>query len=153
MLRLTRVYRAFFAAGLKPNDTWARAWLKEDEWELYILMDPRDRQHSLEVAQGLLERYPQAPAFVVRAALLHDAGKALRPYRAIERILTGLWSPAAAQAEPLRGGIYGAWQVRRHHPQYAATRIADPQVAAIVREHHSPFSLWGKRLHEVDQQS
>lgn len=150
MLRLTRVYRAFFAGRLEPDDTWAKAWLKGDEWDLYIQMDPRDRQHSLEVAEGLLQRYPDAPAYVVRAALLHDSGKSLRPYRAMERILTGLWSPVV-KPEPLRAGIYGAWQVRRHHPEYAAGKIADLEVATIVREHHVPRSLWGKRLHEVDQ--
>ena len=150
MLRLTRVYRAFFA-GEKPDDTWAGERLKASEWDLYIQMDPRDRQHSLEVARQLLLYYPEAPAFAVRAALLHDSGKALRPYRAIERILTGLWSPGVA-AQPLRRGIYGAWQVRRHHPLYAALKIEDPEVAIIVREHHAPQSLWARRLHQVDQE-
>lgn len=149
MLRLTRVYRAFFP-GEKPNDSWAKAWLEEGEWDLYLTMDPRDRQHSLEVAECLLSRYPDAPTFAVRAALLHDAGKALRPYRALERILTGLWSPAV-RVEPLRSGIYGAWQVRRHHGVYAANQITDPEVATLVRQHHHPQGLWGKRLHEVDR--
>lgn len=150
MLRLTRVFRAFFPGRFEPNDTWAKARLEGGEWHLYIQMDPRDRQHSLEVAQRLLLHHPQAPAFAVRAALLHDCGKALRPYRAMERILTGLWSPAV-QIEPLRKGIYGAWQVRRYHPEYAARKIADAEVANVVREHHHPQSIWAMRLHEVDQ--
>jgi hypothetical protein len=114
-------------------------------------MDPRDREHAVEVTKQLLVLYPDAPGYVVRAALLHDSGKALRPYWALERILTGLYTPNVA-IEPLRKGFYGAWQVRRHHPQYAAQKILDPQVAEIVREHHQPKTVWGKRLHQADEE-
>ena len=151
MKRLERLLRALVPRLAHPDDAWALSRLSQDEARLFLAMDVRDRDHAVKVAQKLLERYPQAPGYAVRAALLHDLGKAVRPYRAIERILTGLCSPKVP-AGPLRGGLYGAWQVRRHHAEYAAERIRDPQVAGIVREHHRPLSLWAKRLHEVDEE-
>jgi hypothetical protein len=149
--RLKRLVKAFAPRLAHPDDAWALSRLSQAEAQLFLAMDARDRDHAVKVARKLLERYPEAPAYAVRAALLHDSGKALRPYRAIERILTGLYAPKVP-AGPLRGGIYGAWQVRRHHPIYAAERIQDPQVAEIVREHHHPRSLWAKRLHEADKE-
>ncbi len=150
-LRLKRLYKAFAPAQARPDDTWALAELSIEEALLYKAMDVRDREHAVQVAKRLLERYPDAPSFAVRAALLHDSGKALRPYRPLERILTGLLS-LDVPIEPLDKGLRGAWQIRRHHPEYAAMRILEPQVAQIVREHNQPVSLWAKRLHEVDEE-
>ncbi|MCX7600714.1 MAG: HD domain-containing protein [Meiothermus sp.] len=150
-LRLKRLYKAFAPAQATPDDAWALAELSIEEAHLYKAMDVRDREHAVRVAKRLLERYPDAPSYAVRAALLHDSGKALRPYRPLERILTGLVS-LEVPIEPLDKGLRGAWQIRRHHPEYAAMRILDPQVAQIVREHHQPQSLWARRLHEVDEE-
>ncbi len=150
-LRLKRLYKAFTPARAAPDDAWALAELSIEEARLYKAMDVRDREHAVWVAQRLLQRYPEAPSYAVRAALLHDSGKAMRPYRPLERILTGLVG-LEVPIEPLDKGLRGAWQIRRHHPEYAAMRILDPQVAQIVREHHQPESLWAKRLHEVDEE-
>nr|WP_246584151.1 HD domain-containing protein [Thermus brevis] len=149
--RLRRLFQAFFPRGEEPDDAFALAFLRGEERTLYLSMDPRDRAHAVRVARRLLRYYPEAPAFAIRAALLHDAGKALRPYRPLERILTGLYA-LPVPPYPLRRGIFGAFQVRRHHPLYAAERIQDPEVRALVLEHHRPQSLWGKRLHQADQE-
>lgn len=144
-----RLFKAVSPRLAKPDDAWALAELRVEEVSLYKAMDPRDRDHAVKVAKRLLERYPDAPGCVVRAALLHDTGKALRPYNPLERVLTGLWCPNVA-IEPLRKGFYGAWQIRKHHPVYGARRILDLEVAALVREHHAPGSEWAKRLHQAD---
>ena len=149
--RLERLYKAFFPAQAQPDDTWALAELKVDEVLLYKAMDPRDREHATSVAKRLLLLYPDAPGYVVRAALLHDSGKALRPYHALERIITGLFK-LKVPIQPLSSGWRGAWQIRNHHPEYAAWRIMDIEVAALVREHHQPESEWGRRLHQVDEE-
>jgi len=148
--RLARLFRALLAQEA-PDDAFALALLEEEERRLYLAMDPRDRAHGIRVAKRLLARYPQVPASVLRAALLHDAGKALRPYRPWERVLVGLF-PLPVPPYPLRQGLLGAFQVRRHHPLYAAERLKDPEVRALVLEHHAPKSLWGRRLHQADRE-
>jgi len=149
--RLKRLYKAFVQSQAKPDDDWALAELNTEEALVYRAMDVRDREHAVRVAKRLLERYPDAPGFAVRAALLHDCGKALRPYRPLERILTSLFD-LEVPIEPLSRGWRGAWQIRRYHAEYGAMRILDPEVAQIVREHHRPESLWARRLHEVDEE-
>jgi len=148
--RLQRLLRALLAREA-PDDAFALGFLVGEERELYLSMDPRDRAHGVRVARRLLSRYPEAPDFAVRAALLHDAGKALRPYRPLERVLAGLYA-LPVPPYPLREGLFGAFQVRRHHPLYAALRLRDPRVRALVLEHHAPRSLWGRRLHEADRE-
>lgn len=148
--RLRRLLRALLAREA-PDDAFALGFLVGEERELYLSMDPRDRAHGVRVARRLISLYPEAPDFVVRAALLHDAGKALRPYCPLERVLTGIYAPPVPPY-PLRGGLFGAFQVRRHHPLYAALRLQDPRVRALVLEHHAPRSLWGRRLHQADQE-
>ncbi|WP_457636879.1 phosphohydrolase [Oceanithermus sp.] len=151
--RLSRLIKGLFPFLCRPDDAWALAQLTADEAELYRKMDVRDREHNVMVARRLLERWPDAPGYAVRAALLHDAGKALRPYRLWERVYTALLEPWAPELPPypLKSGLTGAWQIRIHHPRYAADRIADPQVASLVLEHHQPVSQWGKRLHDADE--
>ncbi|MDX2006482.1 MAG: HD domain-containing protein [Meiothermus sp.] len=149
--RLVRLYKAFLPARSRPDDAWAEAELMFEEVLLYRAMDSRDREHAVGVARRLLERYPDAPGYVVRAALLHDSGKALRPYKPLERVLTGLLT-LKVPLQPLHTDWRGAWQVRQYHPEYAARRIMDLEVAALVREHHAPQSEWGRRLHEVDEE-
>ena len=149
--RLRRLYKAFIPARAEPDDTWALTELSPEEVHLYKAMDVRDREHAVQVAKRLLECYPDAPGFAVRAALLHDCGKARRPYRPLERILTGLIR-LDVPIEPLSKGLRGAWQIHQHHPEYGAMRILEPQVAQIVREHHKPVSLWARRLFEVDEE-
>jgi hypothetical protein len=150
-LRLSRLWMALGWQPVKLDDGWALQHLEPGERPLYLAMDPRDRLHAQLVARTLLAQYPQLPAYVLRAALLHDCGKAVRPYRMWERVLVPLlrWR---VPAWPLRAGSYGAWQVYWHHPDYAARQIADPRVAALVLEHHHPQTEWGRRLHRVDAQ-
>ncbi|WP_117237863.1 phosphohydrolase [Thermus sediminis] len=148
--RTLRLARALFAKEA-PDDAFALGFLQGEERALYLAMDPRDRAHGVRVAKRLLALYPEAPGFAVRAALLHDVGKALRPYRPWERVLVGLVS-FSVPPYPLRRGVLGALQVRRHHPLYGAERIRDPLVRALVLEHHAPQSLWGRRLHQADRE-
>lgn len=139
--RLRRLLRALLAQEA-PDDAFALRFLEGEERELYLAMDPRDRAHGVRVARRLLKAYPEAPGYAVRAALLHDAGKAVRPYRTLERVLAGLFAPPLPPY-PLRRGLLGAFQVRRHHPLYAAQRIRDPRVRALVLDTTPPKASGG----------
>jgi len=155
--RILRGLRAILGIA-HPDDAWAAKRLPPEEYALYAALDPRDREHAVLVAKGLLSRFPDAPPEAVRAALLHDAGKSVRPYRAIERILTALLEPWLPRLppEPLLPGWQGAVQVRLYHERYAAQRIRDPGVRALVLEmtkeaydqHASP--RWAQRIAAID---
>ena len=154
--RAARLARALHPRFARPEDAWAATVLPEPERRVFERMDPRDREHATRVARRLLERYPQASAFAVRAALLHDCGKQVRPYNPFERVIVGLMAPsgprtAKASARP---GLT-ALEVRNHHPAIGARLIREAggseRVAEIVERHHTPGGDAEARLiHEVD---
>ncbi len=121
-------------------------------------MDPRERDHGIRVAKRVLERRPTAPDEVVRAALLHDVGKARRPYRVVERILVHAPLGPPPQHEPELHGWQGARQVAVHHPSYGAAMIraagGSSRVAQLVALHEAPgedlFAAW---IHEADRRT
>ena len=137
-----RTALAFLPALARPDDRFAARFLAPQEYRLYLTMDPRDRQHACQVARNLLRRRPDASEVLVRAALLHDVGKSVRPYNPVHRILVHLYAPSRIPAEPVLEGLRGAWQVKRHHDEYGARLIREAggcsEVARLVERHHEP---------------
>lgn len=137
-----RTLLAWLPRLARPDDDFARSRLEPVEYRLYLTMDPRDRAHACQIARRLLARRPDAPEELVRAALLHDVGKADRPYNPLYRILAHLYAPADLPPEPRYRGLRGAWQVRRHHDRYGAAMIrkvgGGREVASLVERHHQP---------------
>lgn len=135
-----RTLRALVPALAPPDDAFAAERLSPALFRLYLSMDPRDRQHAGEVAKMLLARHPQASTELVRAALLHDVGKAGRPYRVVERVLVHLLPAGPVPPEPRLKGLAGALQVKRHHHAYGAELIraagGSEAVARLVAGHH-----------------
>jgi putative nucleotidyltransferase with HDIG domain len=145
--------RATSSALATPDDQWAAGVLPRPEYGVFERMDPRDREHAVRTAQRLLDLHPGAPSVVVRAALLHDCGKSLRPYNVIERVAVGLW--AAPSPPPTEGRVPSAAQVRHYHPRLGAELIraagGDERVAQLVERHHAPGDdREAALLHEVD---
>lgn len=138
----------------RPDDAFARSVLSDVEYALYAAMDARDRHHACEVATELRSRYPAASDTLVRAALLHDVGKARRPYRALERILVHLLPSRELPPEPRLRGLAGALQLKRHHARYGAEMIlaagGHPRVASLVAAHHDgggpEEAVWLRRI-------
>lgn len=137
-----RTIVACLPALARPDDEFAREHLEAAEFDLYMRMDPRDRQHACSIARRLLAGEPHAPSALIRAAFLHDVGKAEDRYIPLYRILAHLYAPARIPATPRLAGIRGAWQVRRHHHRYGARMIRQAgcaeEVAALVERHHDP---------------
>jgi HD domain len=155
--KINRVFRALSPAQARPDDAWAATHLPAPELAVYKRMDPRDREHAVRVAQKLLELHPDARSEVVRAALLHDCGKQVRPYNVLERVLVGLIAPEGPRSSQASSGLQArtAMEVRNNHPQIGANLILEaggnPRVAELVRFHHIPGgdteATW---IHQID---
>ncbi|HKI57107.1 MAG TPA: HDIG domain-containing protein [Trueperaceae bacterium] len=135
-----RTVRALVPGLAPPDDAFAASRLTGAEYGLYLRMDRRDRHHACEVAKELLARHPGASEVLVRAALLHDLGKADRPFRVLERVLVHLLPTRPLPPEPRLRGLAGAMQVKRHHQRYGADMIraagGSEVVARLVAGHH-----------------
>jgi HD domain len=159
--RLNRLFRAMHPRLAHPEDALARALLSAAEFSVYERMDPRDREHATRVARRLLESHPDASDFLMRAALLHDCGKLVRPYAWLERVVAGLAQrPEAFPTTPLRADWqtypFSALEVRFLHPVLGAALIreagGDARVAEIVERHHHPDGDADAALiHAVDE--
>lgn len=140
--RALRVARALAPGFAPPDDAWAKRVLSPAEYALYLTMDPRDRHHACTVARLVLRREPAASAELVRAALLHDVGKSLAPYRALDRVVAHLYRPRHLPPEPRLTGLKGVWQLGLHHDLYGARLVREAggseRVAELVERHHRP---------------
>lgn len=137
--KVRRLSRSLRASQAQPNDAWAVSLLTPPEVRLYLSMDARDREHACRVTQALLAAHPGSSAELSAAALLHDSGKSLRPYRVYERVLVGLVPGRAAQWLP-----FGALYLRGQHPGIGAELLrrtgGRERVAELVERHHTPRS-------------
>ena len=135
--RLRRLGHSLSAAQASPDDAWALFRLTPAEARVYLGMDARDREHALRVTQSLLTEVPDAAPELLAAALLHDCGKQLRPYRVWERVAAGLVPGRLAAWLPL-----GPLWVRGQHPALGARLLraagARERVAELVERHHRP---------------
>ncbi len=134
----------------RPDDAWALTMLSPAEGRLYLGMDARDREHACRVTQALLQAWPDASPALLGAALLHDCGKSLRPYRVHERVLVGLVPSRLALAWPV-----GALYVRGQHPALGAALVrrsgGRERVAALIERHHAPAGdPEAQQLHRFD---
>lgn len=137
-----RTWLAFFPVFAKPDDAFAKAALRAEEYALYKQMDPRDRDHACLVTKAVVSSVTGASDKLIRAALLHDIGKSTARYNPVERIFVHLYTPKTLPAVPRFKGLRGAWQRRLYHERYGADLIlsagGDSEVAEIVRRHHTP---------------
>ena len=137
--KVWRLGRSLHEGQARPDDLWAVSRLTPAEGRVFLQMDARDREHALRVAQALQAAQPEAGDELLAAALLHDCGKLVWPYRVWERVGAGLL--------PVRNSAALSWppaQVRAHHPQWGAALIrragGRARVAALVAVHHAPAS-------------
>lgn len=135
--KLGRLRRSLHESQARPDDLWALARLTPAEGRVYLALDARDREHAVRVAQALRQAHPQTDGTLLAAALLHDCGKAARPYRVHERVLAGLVPQTLMPYLP-----FGAVGVRLRHPQLGAAAVRQAggreEVARLIERHHHP---------------
>jgi len=133
--KVRRLARSLSPRLAYPHDRWATTHLTSAEARVYLGMDPRDREHACRITRHLLREHPAAAPEVLAAALLHDCGKSIRPYRVAERVLVGAVPNRVARLLP-----FGPLSVRAYHPELGAQLLARagarPRVAQLVARHH-----------------
>ncbi|HEM60722.1 MAG TPA: HD domain-containing protein [Chloroflexi bacterium] len=101
----------------------AEEYLHGSQLELFRQMSSMDQRHCLAVARALREAGHTEPS-LLRAALLHDAGKALGPVRVWHRVgavlINALWPRAWHTAEDNDETWLYPFHVHRHHAQLGA---------------------------------
>ncbi|MFO7544602.1 MAG: HD domain-containing protein [Trueperaceae bacterium] len=139
-----RTVSAAVPALARPDDAWAEERLEPAEAALYLRLPAPERVHAIDVARCVLRKRPDAPAVLVRAALLHDVGKLGSPHHVVWRVLTHLLPEPKLPAEPRMRGLAGARQARRHHAAYGAEAIrragGGEDVADLVQRHHDSIA-------------
>lgn len=153
--KIARLARSLSAAQARPDDRWAARFLTPGEMRVFLLMDPRDREHALRVARHLLRDFPQAPETLLAGALLHDCGKSVRPYRVWERVVAGVLPERHARRDRLGPLDLRFLAVRARHPELGARLVraagGRARVAELVERHHAPGADWEARvLHRYD---
>ena len=148
--KLKRLGRSFLRSQATPDDVWANLFLTRAEFQLFLEMDPRDREHGVRVAQALEKDYSNARAELVAAAILHDCGKSVRKYSVLERVWVGL-IPYRLSA----GWTLGAVKVRNEHPARGAEMVrfagGRDEVARLIGQHHDPRAdVEARLLHDYD---
>ncbi len=149
-----RTLHAAFPALAATDDDWALGLLEPGERSLFDQLPPPERAHAVKVARCLLAKRPDAPGEAVRAALLHDVGKADSSNGAWHRVLAHLLPELDVPPEPRLTGLAGARQARRHHAAYGALMVlrasGDARVAWLVRHHHGGSDEWALAIGECD---
>lgn len=135
--KVGRLSRSWSPDTAAPDDAWAQTLLTAAEARVYLSMDPRDREHACRVARNLQRDFPRASPELLAAALLHDCGKSLRPYRLAERVLVGVVPTRLARLLP----TFGPLGIRAFHPELGAELLAHAgarlRVAQLVARHHA----------------
>ncbi len=133
-----RTLIAFLPALAKPDDELAKTILSDEEYELYMAMDVRDRDHAGLVSKALLNSYENASPELIRAAFLHDIGKTSSGYNPIERIVVHFLNNRNISMHDDLKGLAALIQRKMYHAEYGAKMIANERVAQIVQRHHQP---------------
>jgi hypothetical protein len=157
--RKARQFRDHLRARVSPSERAAlETWLSPAQLAVFDAMTPADRRHGLDVVAELGRRGVEDPD-VLRAGLLHDAGKGD----------TGLWPRVAFSL----GQAYGSWvwrvagivpgfgaalAVLREHPERSARLAAeagcDARTVELIRHQDAPVDPeYGRLLHEADEAS
>lgn len=164
--RVAQVWRLLRRRPSDEEAAWVRARLTRPEQALFFAQESGDQAHAIEVARRL-EAQGGVDEILVRAALLHDVGKApgvALPYRVLLVLLERLAPGRLRALSPDRHGLLAPLARAAHHPEigarYAAAAGCAPEVVALIRHHQrrrppleAPLAARLARLQAVDDAS
>lgn len=139
--RVRQFLRALFGPRTSPDLADLAGLLTAEQKALFAAMAAGDQHHCLSVAQGLAAAGQTDPD-LLRAALVHDAGKSVAHVAVWERVahvLISRWDPALASrlGSPHQGGFAHGLYVLAHHAELGAglaTRAGFPApTVALLR--------------------
>jgi putative nucleotidyltransferase with HDIG domain len=136
----------------------AQQYLDGLQRELFDEMSPVDQRHCLAVARALGKK-GHTDVSLLRAALLHDAGKSLGPVRVWHRVAAVLVKALLPEVWERMSGNPSTWTyplyVHRHHAQLGAELAhkagSSPEVVWLIAHHEdeSPPLGGGQRKHKL----
>lgn len=139
--RLRQVWNLFNRRPGEADRAWVRARLSPAQQALFFAQEPGDQAHAITVARTLLAQ-GHADERLLRAALLHDAGKApgiSLPYRTAVILLKKIAPAWLASLSPTRAGWLAPLARAWHHPALGAALAAaagcDPDTVALIAHH------------------
>lgn len=139
--RLQQVWNLFHRSPTDEARAWARAQLTAAQQALFFAQEPADQAHAIVVARALVAQGKTDPR-LIRAALLHDAGKApgiSLPYRTavilLKKVAPGWLSALSPDRRDWLAPLARAW----HHPAIGAELAeragCDPDTVALIAQH------------------
>jgi hypothetical protein len=134
-------------------------YLSSAERALFRTMSPADQQHSIDLGRRLRRDRHDNPD-LIRAALLHDVGKASAPLSTLHRVVYSVASVTSPRFAAWLGRSAAGWRrpffVAAHHAELgaaAAERAGSAElVVRLIREHGSRGAdVLGRVLYEYDR--
>jgi len=135
-------------------------YLAPSQRDLFQEMSPIDQRHCLDVFNALLQQRRTDPD-VLRAALLHDAGKTgIHLWHRVAGVLLEAFWPTLLEKLAVnrpQSWLYGFY-IYRHHAELGAELAersgCSPPVVELIRGHHAPSeNERAKALWDVDRLS
>lgn len=141
--RLRQVWHLLRRAPQPEELAWMRTLLTPPQQALFLAQQPGDQAHALVVARSL-QQAGQAEPRLLRAALLHDVGKAPGIPLAYRTLLVLLKRVAPGWLRQLSATEHG-WLAPLaravHHPELGAELVeragSEAEVVALVRYHQN----------------
>jgi hypothetical protein len=139
--RVEQVWRFLSRRPQAEDVAWVRRTLAPAQQALFFSQQPGDQAHAIRVARALIAEGHHDER-LIRAALLHDVGKAPgvpMPYRVAVVLLKRVAPARLDRLSPRAAGWLAPLARAHHHPKLGASlaRAArcHPDVATLI-EHH-----------------